>query len=287
MTKTPSFQGALAFQGALGAYSHLACREIAPDAVALPCTDFEAAIAAVHELRADMALLPVENSIAGRVADIHHLLPNSRLHIIAEHFQPIRHCLLALPGANIGDIKTVSSHIHALPQCRDIIRKYGWARHVSSDTAAAAGEVAAKGDASWAAIASSLAGEIYGLQVLNPDISDARNNTTRFLLMSPEPLLPSPNTGPVMTSLIFRVRSVPAALYKALGGFATNGLNLTKIESYLENADFSAAMFYVEVEGHPETESMRHAMAELAFYADGIRILGVYLAHPYRRKLPL
>lgn len=272
----------ISFQGILGAYSHLACLEAAPGYTPLPCADFESAIRAVHEGKAERALLPIDNSIAGRVADIYHLLPQSGLHIIGEYFLPVRHCLLGLKGATLESIRTVTSHIHALPQCRNIIAKQGWQKQVSIDTAAAA-EVAQRGDASWAAIASSLAAELYGLEILESYIADAGNNTTRFVMMAPKAIWPAPDTPDIMTSLVFHVRSVPAVLYKALGGFATNGLNLAKIESYMVNGEFDAATFYCEIEGHPETQPMKYALDELGFYAPSIEILGVYSAHASRK----
>lgn len=251
----------ISFQGVPGAYSHLACLEAAPGHAPLPCPDFESAIAAVHEGEAALAMLPIDNSIAGRVADMHHLLPRSRLHIIGEHFQPVHHCLLGVKGTSLETIKKVTSHIHALPQCRDIIAKHGWEKIV--------------------AIASSLAAELYGLEILATNIADVKNNTTRFAIMAEHPLYPAPEHPRCVTSLVFNVRSVPAALYKALGGFATNGINLTKIESYVVDGSFDAARFYCEIEGHPDTESMRMALEELAFFGE-YAILGVYPAHPFR-----
>lgn len=271
----------ISFQGVRGAYSHLACLAAAPDYIPLPCPDFESAIAAVHDGSASLAMLPIDNSIAGRVADIHHLLPKSRLYIINEHFQPVQHCLLGVKGSTLADIQTVSSHIHALPQCRDIIAKNKWKKTVAIDTAAAAEEVAKNGDKTVAAIASSLAAEIYGLDILATDIADIKDNTTRFVIMSPEAIRPDTNHTRVMTSLVFRVRSVPAALYKALGGFASNGVNLTKIESYLVDGAFDAAQFYCEIEGHPDSPSMQRALEELEFFGK-YEILGAYPAHQFR-----
>jgi prephenate dehydratase len=273
----------ISFQGELGAYSHMACRAAAPGYEPLPCSDFETAILAVREKRADLAMLPIDNTIAGRVADIHFYLPKSGLHIIGEFFMPVRHALLGIKGAKIGDIKTVTSHLHALPQCRDIIARHKWQKIITSDTALAAKEVAERNDKTWAAIASELAGEIYGLDILQKNIADHDSNTTRFIIMSREEKIP-PVSDRVVTSVIFRVRSVPAALYKALGGFATNGLNLTKLESYFVDGGFDAAEFYCEIEGHPDTIAMRHAMDELNHYASSVMILGVYPMHDFRSQ---
>lgn len=272
----------IAFQGSLGAYSDLACRTVFPSATTLPCAAFEDAIAAVQEGRADAAMLPIENSIAGRVTDIHNLLPNSGLHIVGEHYQPVRHHLLALPQATIADIRGARSHIQALMQCRDYLRQRGIAAITRPDTAGSAEEIVQLGDPSVAAIASELAGQIYGLKSLAADIADRPNNTTRFLIVRKEPETMAIDE-PAMTTLIFRVRSVPAALYKALGGFATNGINITKLESYCVDGKFTAAQFYVDVEGHPEAPAMRHALDELSFFAQEVRLLGTYKAHPFRR----
>jgi len=272
----------IAFQGAPGAYSDLACRTARPELTTLPCRSFEDAFAAVRDGLAALAMIPIENSVAGRVADIHHLLPNSGLHIIGEHYQRVNHHLLALPGARIERLTHVHSHIHALGQCRNLIRELGLEAVVRLDTAGAAAEIAEAGDPTQAVIASELAGDIYGLVSLRANIEDAAHNTTRFLIMAREPLIPHPKAVPSMTSLVFRVRNVPAALYKALGGFATNGVNITKLESYLVGGRFNAAQFYVEVEGHPEQRGLRLALEELDFFSREVRILGVYPQHPYR-----
>ncbi len=272
----------IAFQGALGAYSDLACRTARPELATLPCASFEDAFAAVRDGLAGLAMIPIENSVAGRVADIHHLLPGSALAIIGEHYQRVNHHLLGLPGARIGQLKRVHSHIHALNQCRQLIRELALEAVVRLDTAGAAAEIAAAGDPADAVIASELAGDIYGLVSLRANIEDAAHNTTRFLIMAKEPLHPHPKGAPCMTSLIFRVRNVPAALYKALGGFATNGVNITKLESYLVGGRFNAAQFYAEVEGHPENRGLRLALEELNFFTREVRILGVYPQHPYR-----
>ena len=277
----------LSFQGALGAYSHLACQDFQPSCRVYPCVDFADAIRAVHDGRADLACLPVDNSIAGRVADMHHLLPGSNLRIVSETFMPIRHCVLGVKGATLEGITHVHSHVHALPQCRDYIKKMGWQPVVASDTAAAAEMIAAFNDPTQAAIASSLAGGIYGLDRLADDVADAAHNTTRFILMAPADsdaarTLPDINE-PCLTSFIFKVRSLPAALYKALGGFATNGLNLVKLESYMDDGDFNAARFYAEAEGHPETLAMQRALEELAFFATDIQTIGTYKMHGFRQ----
>ncbi len=273
----------IAFQGAAGAYSDLACRSVYPDVETLPCLGFEEAFAAVREGRADIAMIPIENSVAGRVADVHHLLPDGGLHIIGEHYQPVVHHLLALPDAKLNDIREAHSHVQALAQSRTFLRANNIRPVVTTDTAGSAAEIARRGDKAIAAIASELAGQMYGLQSLATNIADQTNNTTRFLILSREAKRPEP-TSQCVTTLVFRVRSVPAALYKALGGFATNGLNITKLESYLVGGSFTAAQFYLDVEGHPDTVPMRHALEELDFFAHEVKILGVYPAQGFRRK---
>jgi prephenate dehydratase len=272
----------IAFQGAPGAYSDLACRQVFPDMATLPCTSFEDVFAAVGEGRAALAVIPIENSVAGRVADIHHLMPSSDLHIVGEHFQRINHHLLAVAGATLDGLKEVHSHVHALAQCRGLIRRLGVVPVVAPDTAAAAQTVAERNDPTVAAIASSLSGEIYRLQTLESDIEDAEHNTTRFLMMARDPVEPDPDGPPVVTSFIFEVRSVPAALYKALGGFATNGVNMTKLESYMVGGNFAQAEFYADIEGHPAHRPVALAMEELEFFTRRLRILGVYPAHAHR-----
>jgi prephenate dehydratase len=273
----------IAFQGAHGAYSDLACRTAYPGMTSLACATFEEAFAAVRERRAELAMIPIDNSVAGRVADIHHLLPDSGLHIVGEHFQPVVHHLLAVPGATLAGLKTVHSHIHALPQCRRMIAELGLKPIVHADTAGAAADVAARGDPTEAAIASELAGKIYGLQSLRADVADQANNTTRFVVMRCEPIDPDPSQGLVITSFVFRVRSVPAALYKALGGFATNGINITKLESYIVDGSFTVAQFYADIDGHPSQRPVRLALEELGFFSREVRILGVYPASPSRQ----
>ena len=282
MSDQPSPEHAITFQGMPGANSDMACRVVFPEMSTLPCESFEETFAAVRERRAKYAMIPVENSLAGRVADIHHILPDSGLHIIAEHFQRVNHNLLAPKGARLADIKVVHSHVHALNQCRRLIAQLKLKPVVHVDTAGAARDVAAWGDKSQAAIAAPLAGEIYGLETLRTNVEDAEHNTTRFLVMSREPADPNPARGPVVTTFVFNVRNVPAALYKALGGFATNGINMTKLESYMLGGRFTATQFYADVEGHPSERRLRLALDELKFFSTSFKVLGVYPAHPYR-----
>ena len=246
-----------------------------------PTESFEEAFAAVRDGKAERAMIPIENSVAGRVADIHHLMPHAGLKIIGEHFQRVNHHLLAVPGARLQDIKAVHSHVHALNQCRRLLRELGLTPKVHVDTAGAAAEIAAAGRLDQAAIASRLAAEIYGLEILRSDLEDAEHNTTRFIILAREVRAPPPYEGPVITSFLFRVRNVPAALYKALGGFATNGVNMIKLESYVD-ARFSQAQFYAEVLGHPEQEALKHAFEELEFFSHEVEQLGVYPADPFR-----
>ncbi len=272
----------VAFQGAAGAYSHLACREALPDLVPLPCATFEDAFAAVREGRAACGLIPIENSTAGRVADIHHLLPEGGLFITAEHFLRVRHQLLAPQSASLASVKRVYSHVQALSQCRNVIRELGLEAIVSTDTAGSAKEVAERGDPTAAAIASSIAGELYGLQTLRADIEDNSTNTTRFVKLERARLDPDPaQPEGCLTSLMFKVRSVPAALYKALGGFATNGVNVVKLESYMTDG-FRVAEFYCEIEGHPAQPGVQLALDELGYFSRQLKVLGAYRAHPYR-----
>ncbi len=271
----------IAFQGAFGAYSDLACRRVFPDMHTLPCAQFDDAFAAVREGRAALAMMPIENSVAGRVADIHHLMPDSGLYIIGEHFERVNHQLLGVPGASLKAIRTVRSHVHALSQCRNLIRERGLQPVVAADTAGAAAELAKSRDPTVAAIASELAGDIYGLVTLKENIEDAEHNTTRFLIMSREAKRPPPG-APTVTTFLFRVRNVPAALYKAMGGFATNGVNMTKLESYMVGGAFTATQFYADVEAHPEERPLQLALEELEFFSRELKILGVYPAHPLR-----
>ena len=282
MAEAPQSEPFIAFQGVAGAYSDMACRAVYPELTTLPCPDFEDTFAAVSDGRARLAMIPIENSSAGRVADIHHLLPESGLHIIGEHFQRVDHHLLAPKGASLEGIRTVQSHVQALSQCRAFVRRHGLEPVVRADTAGAAEEIATAADPSRAAIASALAGEIYGLDSLAEDVQDTEHNTTRFLIMAKDPVHPEPDEGPVITSFVFRVRSVPAALYKSLGGFATNGINITKLESYIVDANFTVAQFYADIEGHPEDRLVRLALEELSFFSREVKILGVYAANPFR-----
>ncbi len=272
----------ISYQGEPGANSHIAAHEVFPDWEPLPCQTFEDALAAITLGQAGLGMIPIENSIAGRVADIHHLLPQSGLHIVGEHFLPIRFQLLAPQGATRETLTTVHSHVHALGQCRQIIRALGLKAVVAQDTAGAARQVAEWNDPTQAALAPQLAGDIYGLVNLGRDVEDESNNTTRFVLLAREPQWAPQASGPVVTSFVFRVRNVPAALYKALGGFATNGLNLTKLESYMVGGRFYATQFYAEVDGHPDERPLKLALEELAFFSREVRILGVYPAHPFR-----
>ena len=282
MPESPDPSRTVAFQGSAGAYSDLACRSVYPDLATLACASFEDVFAAVENGAAALAMIPVENSVAGRVAEIHQLLPHTKLHIVAEHFQRVHHHLLVLPGATLDDLKTVHSHIHALSQCRNLIRELGLKPVVHADTGGAAATVREKGDKTVAAIASGLAGEIYGLETLRSNIEDAEHNTTRFLILAREPIDPDPGKGPVMTSFVFQVRNVPAAVYKALGGFATNSVNMTKLESYMIGGQFTAAQFHADVEGHPNDANLRLAFEELDFFSREVKILGTYYAHPFR-----
>ncbi len=273
----------IVFQGEPGANSHLAIEEVYPKATAIPCPTFEDCFAAVTKGEADLAMIPIENSLAGRVADIHHLLPESGLHIIGEHFLPIHFNLMALKGASLKDITSVHSHIHALGQCRKIIRKHGWKAVVAGDTAGAAREIAEAGDKTRAALAPAIAAEIYGLDILKENVEDAAHNTTRFVILSKKDERAPANNGPVITTFVFRVRNVPAALYKAMGGFATNGVNMTKLESYQLDGQFTATQFYADVEGHPADRPLKLALEELAFFTTEITILGVYAASGWRK----
>ena len=274
----------IAYQGEPGSNSHIVSREHYPDAEAVACASFEDVFAAVASRDADLAMIPIDNSIAGRVADIHHFLPTSDLHIVAEHFLPIQFSLLGVPGSSLKTIKTVHSHVHALGQCRKVIKQYGLTSVISGDTAGAAREVADAADPTQAAISPPLAAEIYGLDVLATDIEDEDHNTTRFVVLSRDPKIAETGNGPVVTSFIFNVRNLPAALYKALGGFATNGVNMTKLESYMVGGEFTATQFLAEVDGHPQDPGLANALEELAFFTTDVTIIGVYLADPFRAQ---
>ena len=275
---------AIVYQGEPGAYSHLACQDGFPDMTPQPCASFAAAFAQVSSGAAKLAMIPVENTVAGRVSDIYHLLPEGGLHIIGEQYLAVHHQLLAVPGAKLSDIKTARSHPMALGQVRKRLASMDIRPVTDVDTAGAARAVAELGDKSVAAIASTLAGETYGLKIVASDIEDASHNTTRFLILAGEPLNLPKDNGPVVTSFVFKVRSVPSALYKALGGFASNGINMTKLESYMVGGSFQAAQFYADVEGHPEDDGMKHALEELAFFTESVTMLGTYPAHPSRSQ---
>ena len=274
-------EDAISFQGELGAFSHQACHEVFPGRDTLPCPTFEEAIAAVRDGKAALAMLPVENSLYGRVADIHHLLPDSGLHIVAEHFLPIRMQLLGLPDATLDGIRTAQSLNVALGQVRRFLNARSILPVAGPDTAGSARIVQERGDPSAAAVASELAGEIYGLKVLAPNIEDAEHNTTRFMVASPRALHPAPDE-PSITSFVFRVKNMSAALYKALGGFATNGVNMVRLESYMLDGSFTATQFIADIEGNPQDEAVAAAMAELDHFTDSINILGVYPRHAFR-----
>ena len=275
----------ISFQGEPGANSHIAAQEAYPDWDVLPCPTFEDAFAAVAEGGAALAMIPIENSIAGRVADIHHLLPTSGLHIIGEHFLPIHFQLMGVPDANLSTIRAVHSHVHALGQCRKIIRKLGLKAVVAGDTAGSAREVAEAGDPTRASLAPRLAAGVYGLKILAEDVEDEAHNTTRFIILSKTSHWAEAGNGPTVTSFVFRVRNLPAALYKALGGFATNGVNMSKLESYMLEGEFFATQFYAEVDGHPDDLPLKRALEELQFFSREFRIMGVFPTHPFRENL--
>jgi prephenate dehydratase len=276
--------GRIAFQGEFGANSDMACRDMFPDMEPLPCATFEDAFTAVETGAADLAMIPIENTIAGRVADIHHILPESDLHIVGEYFMPIHFQLMVLPEATLADIRSVHSHIHALGQCRKIVRENRWKPVVAGDTAGAAKLVAERSDRSMAAFAPRLAADLYGLKIIAENVEDTETNVTRFVVLSREEKW-APRADPsdlMVTTFIFRVRNLPAALYKAMGGFATNGVNMTKLESYQLGGKFFASQFYADVQGHPDDPNLARALEELTFFSREIKILGVYHAHPFR-----
>ncbi|HEX3666424.1 MAG TPA: prephenate dehydratase [Rhizomicrobium sp.] len=276
----------IAFQGEPGAYAHLAARDAMAEARAVPRPSFEDAVRAVRDGEAERAIIPVENSLHGRIADIHHLLPDAGLYIVGEHFHRVRHQLLGLKGAKLDGIRTVFSQAPALGQCRRIVKQMNLTAQNWYDTAGSARHVAQLGDPSAAAIASSLAGELYGLDILKADVEDESHNVTRFLVMAREPARITAGGMPVMTTFIFRVKNIPAALFKALGGFATNGVNMTKLESYQLGGSFNATQFYADIEGHPDERPVRLALEELQFFASKLTLLGTYPAHPFRSNMP-
>lgn len=275
--------GRIAFQGELGAYSHQACREVYPDLEPLPCKTFEAALESVRTRVADLAMMPIENSTYGRVADLHHLLPEAGLYIIGEHFVPVRINLYGVPGARLPDIKTAQSHTVLLGQVRKFLAKHNIDAVIGADTAGSAKEIAEAGDPGRGALASPLAGELNNLETLAEEIQDNAHNTTRFLVMSRQRIEAEPGSCDAMTSFVFQVRNVPAALYKAMGGFATNGVNMVKLESYMTDGSFTATQFYAEIEGHPEDESVANAMEELGFFTNTLKVLGVYPRAAFRQ----
>ncbi len=275
----------IAYQGEPGANSHIACSKARPEFVPLPCRTFEDVFSAVTNEDAELAMIPVENSIAGRVADIHYLLPESGLHIVDEYFLPIRFNLMALPGVKLEEVKHAYSHIMGLGQCRNFLRKHEIDAVTAADTAGAAREVAESGDMAAAAIAPALAAQVYGLNILAENIEDHAHNTTRFVIMSREPgdVLREHEDDVFITAFVFRVRNVPAALYKVMGGFATNGINMTKLESYQLDGSFTATQFYAEVEGHPDDRNLQLALEELGFFSSKLDIIGVFPGRKYRR----
>lgn len=277
----------IAFQGEFGANSDMACRDMFPTMEPLPCPTFEDAFVALESGDADLAMIPIENTLAGRVADIHHLLPDSRLHIVGEYFMPIRFQLMVLPGVKHDAIRTVHSHIHALGQCRKIIRSNGWKAVVAGDTAGAARLISEKGDPSMAALAPRLAASLYGLDILQENVEDSEHNVTRFVVLSRDEHWTArrDEQDVLVTTFVFNVRNIPAALYKAMGGFATNGINMTKLESYQIGGKFIATQFYADIQGHPDDAPVRRALEELRFFSEKVRILGVYRGHPMRGTL--
>ena len=268
--------GRIAYQGEPGANSHIACNQAFPALEPMPCRTFEDCFAAVERGDADLAMIPVENTIAGRVGDIHSLLPGTSLQIVGEYYLPIRFQLMALPGVKLEAVKKARSHIMGLGQCRNFLRAHGIEAVTAADTAGAAREVAELGDAAIAAIAPRLAAEVYGLDIIAEDIEDAAHNTTRFVIMSHEPSDIDAGEGPAKTAFLFEVRNIPAALFKALGGFATNGVNMTKLESYMVGGSFTATQFYAEIEGHPDERPVQLALEELGFFTQSLKLLGVF-----------
>ena len=282
MSKTQ--KGIIAFQGELGANSHIICKQAYPNMELLPCDSFDLAFKAVENGKANLAMIAIENSLAGRVADIHHLLPDSDLKMIAEYFLPIRFHLMALDGVKLDEITDVYSHIVGLPQCRKFIQEHSLKTHVAADTAGSARLVSEWKDRTKAAIAPKIAADIYGLNILAENIEDAAHNTTRFVVFSRDAATFSADEGPMITSFLFRVRNVPASLYKGLGGFATNGVNMIKLESYQVEDNFSATQFYAEIEGHPDQKSVTLALEELGFFTTNIKIFGTYRRNDYRNN---
>ncbi|MEZ6010349.1 MAG: prephenate dehydratase [Hyphomonas sp.] len=274
--------GKIAYQGEPGANSHIACNQAFPHLEPLPCRTFEDCFAAVEKGEANLAMIPVENTIAGRVGDIHSLLPGTSLQIVGEYYLPIRFQLMALPGVKLEDVKKARSHIMGLGQCRKFLRAHNIDSVTASDTAGAAREVAELGDRTIAAIAPRLAAEVYGLEILAENIEDAAHNTTRFVIMSRDPSEIEAGEGPAKTAFLFEVRNIPAALFKVLGGFATNGINMTKLESYMVGGNFTATQFYAEIEGHPDERPVQLALEEVGFFTQMMKLVGVFPAAPPR-----
>lgn len=272
----------ITFQGAMGAYSHIACTELFPKAEYIPSDTFEQAMELVDIGEADYAVIPVENSFAGRVSDVHFLLPQTDLTILGEHFLRVEHQLLALPNAKLEDIEAAASHPQALAQCSEFLKAHQIKALSRIDTAKSCERIVEMQDKTRAAIASKLAAEIYGLNILASNIENDGNNTTRFLIMGKEKQMPKDDGSKFITSLVFKVKNIPAALYKTLGGFATNGVNITKLESYVIGGNFVSAQFYVEIEAHPESREFKLALEELKFYSESVHFLGTYKAHPRR-----
>ena len=272
----------IAYQGEPGANSHIACADVYPGWTALPCATFEDAFTAIGDGTATLGMIPIENSIAGRVADIHALIPDAGLHIVGEYFLPIHFQLLGTRDATLEGLRSVHSHVHALGQCRKIIRRLGVSAHVAGDTAGSARQVAEWGDPTKGSLAPRMAADIYGLKTLAKDVEDEAHNTTRFVILSKTPAPAPADGGPVVTTFVFRVRNVPAALYKALGGFATNAVNMTRLESYMVEGAFTATQFLADVDGHPDDEGLARALEELSFFSRELRVLGTYPAHPFR-----
>lgn len=274
--------GKIAFQGELGAYSHEACAQNYPDLEPLPCATFEDVISSVNAGHADLAMLPVENSTYGRVADIHRLLPQSGLHIVDEAFIRVRISLMAKKGVALDDIERVRAHLVLLPQAANYLSAHGIAGEAAADSAGAAADLAGSDEARIGVLASEIAAEIHGLEVLAHNIEDNGHNTTRFLVMSPKADSCRRGDHGMLTSFVFRVRNIPAALYKAMGGFATNGVNMTKLESYMVGGHFTATQFYADIEGHPDDTNVKLALDELQYFTSEINILGVYPQSPDR-----
>ena len=276
----------VAYQGVKGAYSHLACYEEYPEYEAIACKSFDETMYLVEEDEVDIAMIPMENSTAGRVEEIYRLIPKMNLYIIGEYFEPVNHCLLALPGAKLEDIKSVSSHPQALAQCKSHIKKYNLEAKAKFDTAGSAEELVKMQDKTHSAIASSLAAKIYDLEILEEEFQDLKNNTTRFLVLSKEHIVPEfDEKNSHITSIIFEVSNIPAALYKVLGGFATNGVNIIKIESYSGSGTLTISQFHIDIDGHPQELNVKQALEELAYFANSVKMLGTYIPHSMRENL--